>query len=374
MLRASLLITSLLAAALLSGQVITMLNPGFEGLPRHSTPPPNWMNCGSPGESPPDTQPEMTFQVSLPPFAGNTYLGMVTRDNNTTESVGTYLTEVLVKGLCYQFSLAIAKTNSYYSVSRAKNVRANYNHPTRLKIWGSRGKCEREELLAESPIINHRDWQEYTFIIKPELGSYSVITLEACYPEDDPAFFTNGNILLDEASAFIMLPDCGKEAYGVDHSSSPTKTVIITQTDAPSLMEDNTIYLKLPPQDYFSGPAALKVFLSNVFADIEYNTTGGMAEKPYQIEGERTIRKGYPAIHAMIYALSAYPGEQWELVVFDRNEERQEQRVTSLKEAASEWLSSYLVDCQIRNYDATLDDGTDWFCMSARSGLYLIKR
>lgn len=373
MLRVSFLLTTMLAVSVLAGQVITMINPGFEDQPRHSQTPRSWINCGSPGESPPDILPEMTFQVNLPAYEGNTYVGLVTRDNNTRESVCTYLTEVLVKDLCYQFSLAIAKSDSYYSVSKSKNIPANYVHPTRLKIWGGGEQCEMEELLAESPIINHKNWQVYTFIIKPEVASYSVITLEVCYPQDDPAFFTNGNILLDDASAFVMLPDCGKDAYGVDHSTSTTKTVIITQTQAPSLMEDNTIYLKLPPESYFEGTEPLKVFLSNVFLDIEHAASGALIEKYYQIEGETTIRRGYPAVHALAYALNAYPEKAWELVVFDQNEKRQQQRVTSLKTSMNDWLSSYIFDCQVRGYDARLDDGTEWFCMSVANGLYLVE-
>lgn len=371
MLRATFFVTSLLAVSLLSGQVITMLNPGFEGLPRHSTPPPSWMNCGAPNESPPDTGPVIDFHMSKIPFAGGTYLAMVTRDNNTTESAATYLTEVLVKGLCYQFSLAIAKTNSYYSISRTTNTPVNYNHPTRLKIWGGVGSCDKGELLAESPIIKHGDWQVYTFIIKPEMASYSVITLEACYPKDDPPFFTNGNLLLDEASAFIMLPDCGKEEFGFDTDAASKKRVIITQLKDPEIMEDNTIYLKLPPESHFAETEPLKGFLSNVFLDIEYNDAGALVEKNYQLEGETEIRKGYPSIHALAYALNAYPGEQWELVIFDRDKARQQQRVASLKGAINGWQSSYIIDCQIRGYDAGLDDGTDWFCMSVANGMYL---
>ncbi|MGH1434854.1 MAG: hypothetical protein ACRBG0_10375 [Lewinella sp.] len=374
MLRAFLLTTAVLATFVLSGQVITMLNPGFEGEPKFSTIPPSWMNCGPVNESPPDTGPVAAFQVSTVPYEGNSYMGMVTRDNNTTESACTYLTEVLKQGQCYQFSLAVAKSGTYYSVSRTRKTPARYNNPTRLKIWGGVGQCGREELLAESPIINHEDWQVYTFIIKPEMASYSVITLEACYPKDDPAFFTNGNMLLDEASAFIMLPDCGKEAFGIDQRSNLRKTVIITQTEAPSMMEDNTIYLKLPPESYFTGAEPLKIFLSNVFSDIEQSASGRLVGKSYQLDDEKEVRTGYPSVHAMLYALNAYPGEKWELVVFDRNTERQRQRVISLSEAVNNGQPHYVVDCQVRGYDAALDDGTDWFCMSVNNGLYLIKR
>jgi hypothetical protein len=373
MLRATFLLTSLLVVSLLSGQEITILNPGFEDMPRHSQVPRFWINCGPPNESPPDILPEMTFQVSLPAYEGNTYLGLVTRDNDTWESVGAKLGGLLELGKCYKFSIALARSLSYYSVSREKNIPANFITPTRLRIWGGRGPCARDELLATSSVIAHKTWETYTFILAPEEGSYSHLILEVFYLEN-LLFPTNGNLLLDDASALVVLPDCGKEAYGVSDNTDFGKEILPTKMLVEKKAGDGTILLKLPSVDYFTGTDPLEIFLSNVLSDIEYNDAGALVEKDYQLEGETEVRKGYPATHALAYALNAYPGEEWELVVFDKDNVRQQQRVASLREAINDWLFSYIFDCQVRAYDPNLDDSTDWFCMSVGKGLYLVKR
>lgn len=370
MLRASLLITALLATFLLSGQVITMLNPGFEDLPRHSHVPQFWTNCGPPGESPPDIQPELTFQVSLPAYEGNTYLGLVTRDNDTWEGVGTTLSQPLEKGKCYAFSISLARSLSYYSVSREKNIPANFIAPTRLRIWGGNDLCERGELLATSSVVDRGLWVVCTFILSPLEESYSNIVLEVFY-EENILFPTNGNLLLDDASALVFLPDCGAEAYGIQEDTNIAKEVTTTPAKVLSVLEDNTLNLILPSLDYFSGPELLKGFVSNIFDDIEFNAKSELVEESYQVEGEKELRSGYPAIHALAYALNAYPGEEWELVVFDKDKERQQQRVTSLKGAMDDWLFSYIFDCQVSGYDDVLDYDTDWFYASIANGLYL---
>lgn len=373
MLRASFIMVLMMAVSLLSAQVVTMLNPGFEDQPRHSQVPRYWINCGHSTESPPDILPELTFSVILPAYKGHTYLGLVTRDNDTWEAVGAKLDGSLEQGKCYAFSIALARSLSYHSVSRAKNIPANYIAPTRLRIWGGSGPCAKDELLAASSVIDHETWETYTFILAPEEGSYSHLMLEVFY-EENILFPTNGNLLLDDASALVVLPDCGKEAYGISGETDLGKEILPKKMLVEKWAGDETVLLKLPSHDYFDGTNRLKAFLSNVLSNFEYSDTGALVEKDYQLEGETEIRKGYPATHALAYALNAYPGERWELVVFAQDKARQQQRAASLEVAINDWLFNYLFDCQIREYDPNLDDGTEWFCMSVANGLYLVKR
>ena len=69
---------------------IILQNPSFEGPAGQSRPPMGWTNCGAPGESPVDIQPG-SFDVNFPPYNGNTYLGMVTRDIGTYEGISQRL-------------------------------------------------------------------------------------------------------------------------------------------------------------------------------------------------------------------------------------------------------------------------------------------
>lgn len=183
---------------------IQLDNPSFEDIPRHSREPRYWTDCGWPSESPPDVQPDFTFQVTKQAFSGNTYLGMVTRDNDTWESVGQLLNSPLEDGKCYEFSIKMARSLSYYSVSRERNVPANYIEPIKLRVWAGFGMCDKREMLDESPLISNTDWKEYKFKFEPS-GNYTHFILEAFYKT--PSLFpTNGNLLLDDASSIVMIP------------------------------------------------------------------------------------------------------------------------------------------------------------------------
>lgn len=183
---------------------IVLDNPSFEDIPRHSREPRYWTDCGWPSESPPDVQPDFTFQVTKQAFSGNTYLGMVTRDNDTWESVGQLLNQPLEEGKCYEFSMKLARSLSYYSVSREKNIPANYVEPIKLRIWAGFGMCDKREMLDESPLVSNTEWKEFKFKFEPG-GNYTHFILEAFYKT--PSLFpTNGNLLLDDASSIKMIP------------------------------------------------------------------------------------------------------------------------------------------------------------------------
>ncbi|MFM9950104.1 MAG: hypothetical protein ACKV1O_19370, partial [Saprospiraceae bacterium] len=99
-------------------QPIEFLNPSFEDFARASHPPIHWYNCGFPGESPPDVQPDLTFNVSKEAYHGETYLGMVVRDNNTCEAVSQKLAQPMQIAQCYQLEIYLARSDTYLSVSR----------------------------------------------------------------------------------------------------------------------------------------------------------------------------------------------------------------------------------------------------------------
>jgi len=185
---------------------ITLINPSFEDIPRYGKPPRGWYDCGFPGETPPDVQPlpEGQFQVSKPAEDGDTYLGLVVRDNETWEMVSQRLSAPLKAGKCYQFSLFLCRSNLYVSQSRTTDEEVNYTTPAKLRIWGGAGYCNKAELLAEtSQIINTR-WLEYNFKFEPK-QTHTYLMLEVFYKT--PVLFPyNGNVLVDNASPIIPVP------------------------------------------------------------------------------------------------------------------------------------------------------------------------
>lgn len=202
-------------------QPILLKNPSFEDMPRHSKPPIGWFDCGFAGESPPDVQPSGTFKVTKTPVDGNTYLGMVVRDNDTWESVAQKLSDPIQNGSCYQFSLNLCRSELYVSTSRITDEEANYTTPAKIRIYGGNGYCDKAEVLAESAEVDNTSWKEFSFRFEPR-GTYSYIILEAFYKT--PTLFPyNGNILIDNASAISPVP-CGDEQLVVENYD---KTVTI---------------------------------------------------------------------------------------------------------------------------------------------------
>lgn len=196
------------AATTQAKDTIYLTNPSFEDYPRPGKPPTGWYDCGFPGETPPDVQPDATFSVSKPASHGDSYMGMVVRDNDTWEIVSQRLEKPLKKGKCYEFSMDLARSELYISVSRVSEETANYATPAKLRIYGGYGYCDKQFLLAESKlIINHR-WLQYNFRFEPP-ADYTYLIFEVFY--QTPTLFPyNGNILLDNASGIKEIP-CNEE-------------------------------------------------------------------------------------------------------------------------------------------------------------------
>ena len=182
-------------------------NSSFEDIPRQGHPPRGWYDCGFPNETPVDVHPAALapedtanfFGVDNRPHDGNTYLGMVVRDNDTYEAVSQRLNfGRLEAGQCYTFSVYLARETGYFSASKANaNQVVNYNTPAKLRIWGGSSYCNRGEIIAESAPVENAEWVEYTFRFEPKLD-HNYIVLEAYYKT--PVLFAyNGNLLLDYA-------------------------------------------------------------------------------------------------------------------------------------------------------------------------------
>lgn len=191
---------------------IFLQNGSFEGTPACCIVPMGWTDCGFKGETPPDIQPALNdynqpfFNVTKKAIEGNTYLGMVVRENETYERVSQRLIKPLLKGHCYTFSIMLCRSDSYLSASN-KNEPTNlkqFTSPVILRIWGGEAYCNQKQLLAASPLVENTDWKKYEFEFQPN-SDLSYFELEAYYKT--PSLFPyNGNILLDDASHITVIP------------------------------------------------------------------------------------------------------------------------------------------------------------------------
>jgi hypothetical protein len=165
----------------LRAQNIELSNSSFEGEPRDATVPQGWMACKE--GTTPDILPGY-WGVYAEPNDGDTYVGLITRGNNTWESIGQRLSEPLRKGSCYSWSLDLAHSDTY----------SGYNGSLHLRVWISKLKCQKDQLIFESPLIEHLDWQTYQIKFTPD-SEYRYILIEAFHSETP--FSYEGNILID---------------------------------------------------------------------------------------------------------------------------------------------------------------------------------
>lgn len=164
---------------------IRLDNPSFEGTPQDATTPTGWVSCGE--NSTPDLLPGFWGVYNIP-SDGNSYIGLTTREDGTWEAIAQKLRKPMQANECYNFSLDLARSSQY----------VGYNIPIKLRIWAGTKRCQKQQLLGESPIIKHNNWLTYNFELNPK-ENYNYIIFEAQYASG--IYFTyKGNILIDNCS------------------------------------------------------------------------------------------------------------------------------------------------------------------------------
>lgn len=221
---------------------IRVKNNSFEDRPRagltSGTPSiKSWYDCGAvnfPLESAPDIHPINFWQVKLPASDGNTYLGLVVRNNESWESVSQRLTMPIEKGSCYKFSVDLARSSTYLSGSRIRDddLKVQYTRPTVLKVWGSNGYCGQKELIAESVPVENFNWETYDFEFKAK-NSHLFVTFEAFYKT--PVLFPyNGHILIDAITNIVEFScDGEEEIVAAVETPKPKKEEKIVEKEEP---------------------------------------------------------------------------------------------------------------------------------------------
>jgi len=175
----------------LIGQEIRLSNASFEGEPSDATMPQQWSACQR--GSTPDILPGF-WGVYLDPYEGESYIGLITREDGSFESIGQKLSIPIRKDECYRFTAELAHSNTY----------ANYNLPIRLRIWGAKTRCSKDQLLAETPSIKHIEWKTYPLQFVAE-DAFPYIIIEAYYAKGI-YFPYRGNLLIDNISIFKLCP------------------------------------------------------------------------------------------------------------------------------------------------------------------------
>lgn len=171
-------------------EIVKLTNPSFEGDPQDATVPVGWFPCT--GLTTPDILPGY-WGVYNEASEGETYVGLITRSNGTWESIGQRFSSPLEVKTCYAFSVDLAHSNTY----------AGYSKPLKLRVWGGRNRCDKEQIIAETPFIEHTDWETYKFTFTTNIPM-NYIFIEAFFRKGRVQ--RNGNILIDNISVFKVCP------------------------------------------------------------------------------------------------------------------------------------------------------------------------
>ncbi len=159
---------------------IIITNSSFEGKPADATMPSGWF-MASEGTTP-DILPGY-WGVYNEPYDGDSYAGLITRQDGTFESITQRMENSLDKGSCYSLKFALAHSDSY----------AGYNQPLKLRIWISNKSKDRQQKIYESELIESEEWQLQRIEFTPK-NEMQYIIIEAFNPRSEAV---NGNILID---------------------------------------------------------------------------------------------------------------------------------------------------------------------------------
>ena len=170
---------------------ISVLNRSFEDQPSDATIPQGWFGCEE--FTTPDILPGF-WGVYNEPAEGNTYIGLITRENGSWESIGQRLSSVLEEKNCYIFSIELAHSFIY----------AGYDQPIKIRIWLGKSLCDKSQLIFESPYIDSEQWKTFKVKFHPD-HNFEYIILEAYKGEE--AGNKKGNILLDNMD---LIKFCGR--------------------------------------------------------------------------------------------------------------------------------------------------------------------
>ena len=277
---------------------IFFTNPSFEDIPRVSEPPRGWADCGFPGESAVDVQPEphREFDVVKRAFHQNTYLGMVVRDNDTYERVSQPMSNPMVAGQCYELKLHLAKSDVYRSQSRLTDTEVNYDTPAKLQIRGGFGTCDLGAIIGKSSVVDNGNWREYTIKLEPE-EPYTHIVLEAYY--NTPILFPyNGNVLVDNLQP--LQPVACEE-------NSPAPEVTAEAQEEPAVEQPTTSPTRRPtPRPAPSTqPAAPKVKLGQTEGQLRVGQVFAIEDIKFKANSAELERESEEALEEIANFLLA---------------------------------------------------------------------
>lgn len=253
-------------------EVVYLKNPSFEGIPRaggatyHGISAAGWIDCGGimfPSETPPDIHPGNFFRVQKPAQEGNTYIGLVARENESWESVSQLLSQPLEQGKCYSINLFLSRSDNYVNrmtTDDSEDVKSQ-GDPLVLRVYGGLRPCEKKQLLAESQLVSHTDWRNYEFEFEAGVNTY-YITFEAFYKT--PVLLPyNGNLLIDNISPIRRVSCPNEPPLAIAEPPKPVEPEPKPKVDKPIAKPEEVVEIK-KPEEVVAKPRKQKTITSEL--------------------------------------------------------------------------------------------------------------
>ncbi len=157
-----------------------------------------WADCGNQKEHPFPifNNGDKQFKVTAKSFEGDFFIGLVVRENGTTEGCSQYLHQPLTAGKIYQFSVLLRAPRVF------NNQNIDFAHPIVLEVYGSTDACTTDELLAFTDPVTEQEWMQFDFFLEPT-DDYNWLTLHAGYLDNKAPY--NGSVLIDYVSDIIEI-------------------------------------------------------------------------------------------------------------------------------------------------------------------------
>ena len=157
-----------------------------------------WTNCGDAKELifPIFNNGDEQFDVTAKSFEGDYFIGLVVRENGTTEGLSQYLHEPLLAGKIYHFSVLLQAPEvfTYHTT--------DFAHPIVFEVYGSSDACSLDELLAFTEPVTKQEWMQFDFTLEPT-EDFNWLTLRVGFMDNQEPY--NGSVLMDYVSDIIEI-------------------------------------------------------------------------------------------------------------------------------------------------------------------------
>lgn len=312
------LVLLIFQVATASGQdIIPLRNPSMEALPGPGKTPPFWHFCGPPQETPPDVHPSGAFGIQKKAAHGQTYIGLVVRDNGTTEKISQRLETPLIAGQTYRFQCYVARPEIYRSISRSTMQPDSFTRAIRLRLWGVQ-HCEKMLLLGSTPLITNTEWQLYHFEFTPD-QTINGIMFEAWYDTDETYY--NGGIFLDLVSPIYKTTQSAIHTPSIPALSDAEslKSFIYQETKKIKLTKADLLHKEFiidSDSCYYFTPLPLwdigRMLSKSAKVKIHVAATSKMAQYQEEVITEALQLGGLPSFRIKWHKLKKPPkGKRW---------------------------------------------------------------